>query len=62
MASPKWSRHCARTQIATSGLSAALGTMPQETELSLNTVGVFRDGPQYAETSTSSTLQLTVHA
>jgi hypothetical protein len=36
----------ARAHIATSGLSAALGTMPQETEFSLRTVGVRRVGPQ----------------
>ena len=37
---------CALTQTATSGLSAALGTMPQETDDSLKTVGARRDGPQ----------------
>jgi hypothetical protein len=38
--------YCALTQTATSGLSAALGAMPQETEVSLKTVGARRAGPQ----------------
>jgi hypothetical protein len=36
----------ARAHTATSGLSAALGTMPHETDVSLRNVGVRLEGPQ----------------
>jgi len=50
------------TQTATRGLCSGSGIIPQDTERSVSTFASWREGPQYAVTRTSFSLQVAVQA